>query len=161
MNMRTWHFLGFAAALAACGTVRPTAQTSKIQNGVVNANGSKLAYERVISPKNEAILLIAGTNSQFTMWPASFCDHLARRDYPVIRSDNCDVGLTTKLAKAGLPDWAAIGQALQAIRVPQLLYTLDDMVRGGHINLIFFAVAENGVAAQAAKDVSLGSDFNC
>nr|WP_245326372.1 alpha/beta hydrolase [Hymenobacter wooponensis] len=99
----------------------------QLQRGVVVANGLTLAYERFGSPNREAILLIAGTNSQLTAWPTPFCHYLARRGYQVIRFDNRDVGLSSKLAPAGLPDWAAIGQALQAHTPPPLPYTLDDM----------------------------------
>lgn len=125
--MKSWLFLGLAASLCACGGLKHTNRAPQPQRGMVNANGITLAYERFGSPNKEAILLIAGTNSQLTTWPTSLCDYLARRGYQVIRFDNRDVGLSTKLSQAGLPDWAAVGQALQANKPPQLPYTLDDM----------------------------------
>ena len=125
--MKIWLTLGLAAGLWSCGPLKPTPRTPEMQAGLVNANGLTLAYERFGSPKNAAILLIAGTNSQLTMWPSALCEELARRGYQVIRFDNRDVGLSTKFVQAGLPDWAAIGQALQAHQPPPLPYTLDDM----------------------------------
>ena len=125
--MKTWLILGLAAVLGACGTLKQPLPEGKVRAGLVHANGLTLAYERFGSPKNEAILLIAGTNNQLTAWPTAFCDYLARRGYQVIRFDNRDIGLSTKFTQAGLPDWAAIGQALQAHQAPPLPYTLDDM----------------------------------
>ncbi|WP_280640680.1 alpha/beta fold hydrolase [Hymenobacter volaticus] len=125
--MKTWLIFGLTVSLWACNTLKQPPPGTKIHAGLVNANGLTLAYERFGSPKNEAILLIAGTNSQLTTWPPALCDYLARRGYQVIRFDNRDVGLSTQCTPAGLPDWAAIGQALQAHQPPPLPYTLDDM----------------------------------
>jgi pimeloyl-ACP methyl ester carboxylesterase len=125
--MKSWLLLGVAAGLWSCGTLHQTRNPPAPQTGLVNANGLSLAYERFGSPKNEAILLIAGTNSQLTSWPTSLCEYLARRGYQVIRFDNRDVGLSTQFTRAGLPDWTAIEQALQAHQSPPLPYTLDDM----------------------------------
>lgn len=125
--MKTVLILGLIVGLWSCGPLRPGRRTSHSQAGLVNTNGITLAYEQFGSAKNEAILLIAGTNGQLTAWPASLCEYLARRGYQVIRFDNRDVGLSTKFPQAGLPDWAAIGLALQANRAPPVPYTLDDM----------------------------------
>jgi pimeloyl-ACP methyl ester carboxylesterase len=125
--MKTRLLLDLAAGLWACHAPQPTPPQSKTHAGVVHANGLALAYERFGSPKDEAILLIAGTNAQLTAWPPALCEYLARRGYQVIRFDNRDVGLSTRCASAGLPDWAALGPALQAQRAPRLPYTLDDM----------------------------------
>jgi pimeloyl-ACP methyl ester carboxylesterase len=125
--MKTWIMLTLTATLWSCSPLKPARRAPEIQAGRVNANGITLAYERFGSPKNAAILLIAGTNNQLTAWPASLCEYLVRRGYQVIRFDNRDVGLSTRCAVAGLPDWAAIGQALQAHQTPPLPYSLDDM----------------------------------
>ena len=125
--MKTWIILALAAALGACGPLKPTHRAPQVQAGRVNANGLTLAYERFGSPENATILLIAGTNNQLTAWPTSLCDYLVRHGYQVIRFDNRDVGLSTTCAAAGLPDWAVIGQALQTHQAPPLPYTLDDM----------------------------------
>ncbi|GAB3907738.1 alpha/beta hydrolase [Larkinella knui] len=121
------YMLALTVGLSSCAILRHCRESSRPRTGLVNANGMTLAYERFGSSKNEAILLIAGTNSQLTTWPTSFCDYLARRGYQVIRFDNRDVGLSTKLTQAGLPDFTAIGQALTQQKTPALPYTLDDM----------------------------------
>jgi pimeloyl-ACP methyl ester carboxylesterase len=125
--MKSWLILGLAASIWSCASLKRIPPAATIHAGVVSANGLTLAYERFGSPKNKAILLIAGTNNQLTAWPTAFCEYLAQRGYQVIRFDNRDVGLSTKFAQAGLPDWVAIGQALQAKQAPPLPYTLDDM----------------------------------
>jgi pimeloyl-ACP methyl ester carboxylesterase len=62
-----------------------------------------------------------------TMWPAELCDGLASRGYRVVRFDNRDVGLSTKLENAGTPNAmeafakAASGQPIEAP------YKLNDM----------------------------------
>lgn len=112
---------------ASCGTLKQGHRATSRQAGLVRANGIMLAYERFGSAKNEVILLIAGTNSQLTAWPATLCKYLAQQGYQVIRFDNRDVGLSTRFDQAGLPDWAAIGRAMQTNEPPPLAYTLDDM----------------------------------
>ncbi|MBO0931816.1 alpha/beta fold hydrolase [Fibrella sp. HMF5036] len=86
-----------------------------------------MAYESQGAHQAPAILLIAGANMQLTAWPATFCRQLVRRGYRVVRFDNRDIGLSTKLDQAGLADWAAIGKALAERKTPPLPYTLDDM----------------------------------
>lgn len=125
--MKTWLILGLAASVWSCAPLKQTSAASTRHAGLVTANGITLAYERFGSPKSEAILLIAGTNNQLTAWPTTFCEYLAHRGYQVIRFDNRDIGLSTKFAQTGLPDWTAIGQALQANQAPPLPYTLDEM----------------------------------
>ncbi len=100
---------------------------AQTQKGIVEASGIKLAYESFGNPKTETILLISGTNAQLTMWPEAFCQLLVKQGYRVIRFDNRDIGLSTKFAAAGMPDWAAITKALQEGSKPPLAYTLDDM----------------------------------
>jgi len=127
-SMKRGLIVTLTVGLMSCSTLKPGRQaTSQPAVGLANVNGITLAYERFGSPKNEAILLIAGTNSQLTAWPASLCHYLAQQGYQVIRFDNRDVGLSTKFTQAGLPDWAAIGRAMQTNKPPPLPYTLDDM----------------------------------
>jgi pimeloyl-ACP methyl ester carboxylesterase len=101
--------------------------TSFSQIRYVKIKDLTLAYESFASVKNHTILLISGTNSQMTMWSTDFCKKLSKKGFRVIRFDNRDVGLSTKLDKLGLPDWAAIGKALQEQKTPPLPYSLDDM----------------------------------
>ena len=97
------------------------------QPGLVRANGIEIAYESLGSPNQETILLVSGTNAQLTMWPDEFCQKLVKKGFRVIRFDNRDIGLSTKLEQAGLPDWVAIGKALNEKKSPPIPYSLDDM----------------------------------
>ena len=115
------------ASLWACSTSRTNHPAIARQSGLAKLDTLTIAYERFGLPRSRAILLIGGTNSQLTAWPVSFCEHLARSGYQVIRFDNRDAGLSTKFTQAAPPDWAAIGQAIQAKKPVPLAYTLDDM----------------------------------
>lgn len=97
--------------------------------GAVEANGITLAYERFGDPAHETILLIGGVGMQLIDWPMEFVEALVARGYQVIRFDNRDMGLSTRFSEAGLPDAAAIEQALAAGEPAPLPYTLDDMAR--------------------------------
>ena len=62
-----------------------------------------------------------------TLWDEEFCQQLATEGYWVIRFDNRDVGLSTKLDKESVPNLLAMMQSVrqgEAIEVP---YTLLDM----------------------------------
>lgn len=93
----------------------------------VRANGIQLEYETFGSPDDPAILLIMGLGGQMVMWPDSFCANLARAGYYVVRFDNRDVGLSSKLDHLGKPQLmrASLAYTLRLpVRAP---YTLDDM----------------------------------
>ena len=73
----------------------------------VLANGLQIEYETAGSPQDPALLLIMGLGAQLTLWPEGFCELLAQRGYHVVRFDNRDVGLSTKLDGAPVPDVVA------------------------------------------------------
>lgn len=97
--------------------------------GIVKANGIRIAYESYGSPERETVLLIAGTGRQLTDWPLELVRQLSNRGYRVVRFDNRDVGLSTKLDAAGYRDSQAIANALEAGTPAPLPYTLQDMAR--------------------------------
>jgi pimeloyl-ACP methyl ester carboxylesterase len=127
--------LSTAAFLMGCMPIRPIAPATPAATipplepaaGQVEANGITLAYESFGSAGDETILLIGGTGMQLVDWPLALVDALVQRGYRVVRFDNRDVGLSTKMTEAGLPDAEAIEQALQAGEPPPLPYTLHDM----------------------------------
>src|SRR5262245_20404164 len=95
--------LSLSTSLAAKTTDEPQRTI-----GTVKANGISIAYEAFGTANNEAILLICGTGSQLTDWPVELCGKLAQKGYRVIRFDNRDVGLSSKLDSLGAPTWSAI-----------------------------------------------------
>lgn len=71
---------------------------------IIKANGIKLAYEEQGDPSGEPVLLIAGLGLQLTSWPEGFCRGLADQGLRVIRFDNRDSGLSSKMEPFGKPN---------------------------------------------------------
>ncbi|MGW8187858.1 MAG: alpha/beta fold hydrolase, partial [Desulfobacterales bacterium] len=91
------------------------------------ANGIDIAYQ-VFGDKDESpLILIMGLGSQMVLWDDEFCRQLAACGYRVVRFDNRDVGLSTKLDALPVPDSTAVAAALQRGEAPALPYTLEDM----------------------------------
>lgn len=65
--------------------------------GNLKANGIQIEYETFGNPSNPALLLIAGLSGQMLFWPSDFCSKIAENGYYVIRFDNRDTGLSTKI----------------------------------------------------------------
>ncbi|WP_293904208.1 alpha/beta hydrolase [Phenylobacterium sp.] len=93
----------------------------------VRANGIEIEYDVTGPADGEPLLLIMGLGAQMTRWPQAFVDRLAARGMRVIRFDNRDIGLSTKLETAGVPDFPAMFKALSEGRAPNVPYLLDDM----------------------------------
>ncbi len=93
----------------------------------IATNGVELEYETFGTAQAPAILLIMGLGAQMILWDEEFCEALAHRGYRVIRFDNRDVGLSTKLEHAGMPNVAAALAAVAQGRPPSAAYTLRDM----------------------------------
>lgn len=91
------------------------------------ANGIDIEYERFGPPDADPLLLIMGLGAQLTLWPVQLCDALVARGFHVIRYDNRDVGLSTKLDAAGVPDLSAVLGAMMAGQAPGVPYRLEDM----------------------------------
>ncbi len=95
----------------------------------VNANGLQFEYETFGDAKAPPLLLIMGLGGQMIQWPEDFCEALARGGYYVIRYDNRDVGLSTRLAEAGRARLMRAG-LLMNLRLPiKAPYKLDDMAK--------------------------------
>jgi pimeloyl-ACP methyl ester carboxylesterase len=88
----------------------------------VRANGIDIEYEEFGDPKAAALLLVTGLGAQMISWDDAFCEQLAAGGFHVIRFDNRDSGLSTRMESAGPPDMAA---ALNGELHPA--YMLDDM----------------------------------
>ena len=89
--------------------------------------GMELEYDTFGSPQDPALLLIMGFTAQMTAWDVRFCQILADGGHFVIRFDNRDSGLSTKL-DGQVPDVAgAMAAALADTPPPPLPYLLDDM----------------------------------
>ncbi len=91
----------------------------------VAANGIELHYES--TGRGEPLVLVMGIGAQLIYWPDGFCEQLAARGFELIRFDNRDVGLSSKLDEARAPAFrvmvlrAALGLPVAAP------YSLSDM----------------------------------
>lgn len=95
----------------------------------VQANGLSLEYESFGRPEDPPLLLIMGLGAQMVIWPLPLCQQLAAAGYYVIRFDNRDIGLSSRLSHLGKPRLmlAGIAQTLgMPLRAP---YSLDDMAQ--------------------------------
>jgi len=91
------------------------------------ANGIQIEYESLGSAADPAVVLVMGLGAQLTRWPLPLCEKLAARGYRVLRFDNRDIGLSTKLDHAPVPKLTALIAARMAGLRPSLPYTVDDM----------------------------------
>ncbi|MEO6123179.1 MAG: alpha/beta hydrolase [Ilumatobacteraceae bacterium] len=95
------------------------------------ASGEKISleYETFGSPADPALLLIMGFTAQMTLWPEAFCSELAECGRFVIRFDNRDCGLSTKLDGVQVDVGAVVVAALaeDPAVMPAVPYTLSDM----------------------------------
>ena len=95
----------------------------------VRANGITIEYDEIGRRDAPVILLIMGLGMQLVAWPESFCEGLAARGFRVVRFDNRDVGLSTRMPSAGsLATTAMMARAFLGLPV-RPPYTLDDMAR--------------------------------
>ena len=87
----------------------------------VKSNGIELEYDTFGSPDDPALLLIMGFTAQMTAWDPEFCERIAGNGYHVIRFDNRDVGLSSRIE--GEVDIAKLFSG----DITSVPYTLDDM----------------------------------
>ena len=93
----------------------------------VTANGIQIEYETFGDASSPALLLIIGLGCQLIHWQDEFCQHIADNGFHVIRYDNRDRGLSTRLEGPPADKIMAKIIALsmgQRVSVP---YTIEDM----------------------------------
>jgi pimeloyl-ACP methyl ester carboxylesterase len=93
----------------------------------VDANGIQIEYDTFGKHDAPPLLLIVGMACQLIHWDEVLCEKLARRGHYVIRFDNRDAGLSTKLAAAGMPDIGKIIEARMKGEEIKPPYTIEDM----------------------------------
>jgi proline iminopeptidase len=93
----------------------------------IDTNGVTLFYEALGNPADPPLLLVMGVGTQLTGWPDSFCQALVDQGFFVIRFDNRDIGLSSKLTQFGVPNLkTAIMKSLFRMKLKPA-YTLNDM----------------------------------
>jgi pimeloyl-ACP methyl ester carboxylesterase len=91
-------------------------------------SGLDIAWEE-FSGEGPTILLIMGLGAQMLWWPTPFCEQLAARGFRVIRFDNRDVGLSSRLRHLEPPPWRLLAKAALLGRRIESAYTLEDMAQ--------------------------------
>ena len=69
----------------------------EIRSGYAHHGDIELHYEDLGDINNPPVLLIMGLGAQLVLWHNEFCQKLIDLGYRVIRYDNRDVGLSSKL----------------------------------------------------------------
>jgi len=96
-----------------------------------NANHIRIAYEIFGDSSSPAVLLIAGLGAQLPCWNTDFCEALADRGFYVIRYDNRDVGLSTKIEGLTLNELMNKIGAFFMGQEPPVPYGIEDMAGDG------------------------------
>ncbi|MGO4711399.1 alpha/beta fold hydrolase [Bradyrhizobium sp. 2TAF24] len=92
-----------------------------------SVDGLELAYDERGPASGPVVLLIMGLGTQMIAWPEDFCNQLAAAGFRVVRFDNRDIGLSTKLVDAPRMRLASVVFKTVLGRKIKAPYTLDDM----------------------------------
>jgi pimeloyl-ACP methyl ester carboxylesterase len=99
-----------------------------IRTGIAKSGDLDLYYEDMGDPNHPAVLLIMGLGAQLLLWRKGFCEKLVDQGLRVIRYDNRDVGLSSKVT--GRHTGAALPPRLVRSflgKPSPAVYTLEDM----------------------------------
>ncbi len=91
------------------------------------ANGIELEYDTFGRAEDPALLLVMGLGAQMILWHEEFCEALAAHGLHVVRFDNRDVGRSTWLEEAGMPDVVSAMATAQQRQPVRSAYLLRDM----------------------------------
>jgi pimeloyl-ACP methyl ester carboxylesterase len=96
---------------------------------MIASNGVTLCCDTFGDPSHPALILIMGLGAQMISWDDEFCAALAARCLHVVRFDNRDIGKSTRLDAAGVPNsMALMAKAAIGLKL-NVPYTLLDMAR--------------------------------
>ena len=99
-----------------------------IESGKVRSNGIELFYDARGPKDGQPLVFIMGLSAQMVFWPEPLVNQLAEQGYRVIRFDNRDVGLSTRIQGGRLlKPGALISRSFLGMKIPAP-YTLHDMV---------------------------------
>jgi pimeloyl-ACP methyl ester carboxylesterase len=120
-----------------------------------NVNGMQIVYETIGDPANTPLLLVMGLGMQLIHWDRELCDRLAERGFWVIRFDNRDAGLSTKV-DAPVPD---VRRAMLGLRVgaPYLLSDMAEDAAGllDHLGVEAAHVVGASMGGMIAQELAL------
>ena len=97
----------------------------------IDANGLQFYVETLGSPGDPAMLLVNGFGSQINGFDPGMADLFARRERFVVRYDNRDVGLSTRLHGQPIPVAALVDARRNGTELPDVAYTFSEMAADG------------------------------
>jgi pimeloyl-ACP methyl ester carboxylesterase len=99
-----------------------------VRTGTANSGDIDIYYEDMGDPNHPPVLLIMGLGAQLLLWRKGFCEKLVDQGLRVIRYDNRDVGLSTKLTgrRTGAKLLPRMVRSFLGLQSPAV-YTLEDM----------------------------------
>ena len=120
----------------------------------------ELEYDHFGNPTDPALLLIMGFTAQMVAWDEEFCTQLADRGHFVIRFDNRDCGLSTKLHGVPSNSDAVIMAAMMETEMPPVPYTLSDMAADAmqvldHLNIERAHIMGASMGGMSAQTVAI------
>lgn len=99
-----------------------------IRSGMAPVGDIELCYEDWGDEKATPLVLIMGLSAQMLLWPDGFCQELVQKGFRVIRFDNRDIGLSTKVKKKVAPMNELVRMARFSLGLKSASpYTLFDM----------------------------------
>ena len=98
------------------------------RSGSAKSGDIDIYYEDMGDPNDPAVLLIMGLGAQLLLWLKEFCEKLVDQGLRVIRYDNRDVGLSTKVTgrHTGASLAPRMVRSFLGLRSPAV-YTLEDV----------------------------------
>ena len=100
----------------------------EVRTGTARSGDLDIYYEDMGDPNDPAVLLIMGLGAQLLLWRMGFCERLVNQGLRVIRYDNRDVGLSSKVE--GRHTGAKLAPRLVRSflgKSSESVYTLEDM----------------------------------
>jgi len=137
MTVRNWLSKGVRTIMQNPALSRhewyPSPISDLMQQAIIPVSDEiELCVEVGGNPNNPPLLLVMGLGSQLIFWPESFIKRLIEAGFFVIRFDNRDIGLSTKISRKDLPKVNTIAAmmklqfGLDNSKTP-VPYRIDDM----------------------------------
>ncbi len=100
----------------------------QVRTGTAKSGELDIYYEDMGDANDPAVLLIMGLGAQLLLWRREFCEKLVDQGLRVIRYDNRDVGLSSKVSgqHTGAPLATRMARSFLGLRSPAA-YTLEDV----------------------------------
>jgi pimeloyl-ACP methyl ester carboxylesterase len=100
----------------------------ELRTGTAKSGSLDIYYEDMGNPDDPAVLLIMGLGAQLLLWRDGFCERLVDQGLRVIRYDNRDVGLSSKIEgrHTGAPLLPRLVRSYLG-KPSQAVYTLEHM----------------------------------